>query len=438
VPGSWHPQMVDSGQLPPLGPASGTNPGSIGEVVIINDFAKATGGATIIALQEARELQRLGYKVTYICGDSPSPELAALGVEQVALGSLPLLEQPAWRAMADGLHNSAALRMIADWIARRDTPRTVYHLHNWSQILSPAVFDALKPVERRLVVTCHDFFNSCPNGGFTHYAKSSPCAARPLSVQCLTSQCDRRSALQKYWRTLRQVRLKQLADFGQSQASFTFLHERMQEKFIASAFPARHLLTLRNPVEAWTDRRIEAERNHGFIFVGRIGPDKGTDLAIGAASAAGQNLTIIGPGEIAVPSPHGSSRIETAGWCDRAEIASLASRARAIVVPSRVVEPFGLVLLEAAMSGLPVIVSDHAYLADEARELGFAMTFSISRPDELADLVSRLASDDELIARMSWAGFERAHRLCHSPASWTEQLTELFGQKLARAHDVYP
>lgn len=430
--------MAHSGQLSPLGPASAPDCGNIEEVVIVNDFAKATGGATIIALQEARELQRLGYKVTYICGDSRSPELAALGVEQVALGSSPLLEQPAWRAMAEGLHNSAAQRMIADWIARRDTPRTVYHLHNWSQILSPAVFDTLKPVERRLVVTCHDFFNSCPNGGFTHYAKSTPCASIPLSAQCLASQCDRRSALQKYWRTLRQIRLKQLARFGQSEASFTFLHERMQEKFIASAFPARHLLTLRNPVEAWTDRRIEAERNHGFIFVGRIGPDKGTDLAVGAASAGGQDLTIIGPGEIAVQTSHGGSRIKSAGWCDRAEIASLASRARAILVPSRVVEPFGLVLLEAAMSGLPVIVSDHAYLADEARELGFAMTFSISRPDELTGLVARLASDDELIARMSRAGYERAHELCHSPASWIEQLTELFGQKLARAQDVYP
>jgi glycosyltransferase involved in cell wall biosynthesis len=430
--------MGHSGPHSPLGPASAPDCDNIGEVVIVNDFAKATGGATIIALQEARELRRLGYKVTYICGDSPSSELAALGVDQVALGSSPLLEQPAWRAMADGLHNSAALRMVADWIARRDTSRTVYHLHNWSQILSPAVFDALKPVERRLVVTCHDFFNSCPNGGFTHYANSSPCAAVPLSVQCLASQCDRRSPLQKYWRTLRQVRLKQLAGFGQSQATFTFLHERMQEKFIASAFPARHLLTLRNPVEAWTDRRIEAERNNGFIFVGRIGPDKGTDLAIGAACAAGQDLTIIGPGEIVVQTPQGGSRIASAGWCDRAEIASLARRARAILVPSRVVEPFGLVLLEAAMSGLPVIVSDHAYLADEAKDLGFATTFSISRPDELAGLVARLASDDELIARMSRAGFERAHELCHSPASWTEQLTELFGQKLARAYDVYP
>lgn len=430
--------MEDTGEFAPLGPAAAPDRGSIGEVVIVNDFAKATGGATIIALQEARELRRLGYKVTYICGDNPSPELAALGVEQIALGSLPLLDQPAWRAMTDGLHNFAARRMIADWIARCDTPRTVYHLHNWSQILSPAVFDALKPVERRLVVTCHDFFNSCPNGGFTHYANSRPCTVSPLSVQCLASQCDRRSALQKYWRTLRQVRLKQLARFGQSQASFTFLHERMQEKFIASGFNARHLLTLRNPVEAWTDRRIEAERNHGFIFVGRIGPDKGADLAISAARAARQDLTLIGSGAVAVPSEQGDSRIESTGWCDRAEIASLASRARAILVPSRVVEPFGLVLLEAAMSGLPVIVSDHAYLASEASELGFAMTFPVERPDELAGLVSRLASDDDLIARMSRTGFEQAHALCHSPASWTAQLTQLFGQKLARADQVYP
>jgi hypothetical protein len=38
---------------------------------------------------------------------------------------------------------------VAAWIAQHDTPRTVYHLHGWLQILSPAVLHAAAPVRDR-------------------------------------------------------------------------------------------------------------------------------------------------------------------------------------------------------------------------------------------------------------------------------------------------
>lgn len=402
----------------------------IGEIVIVNDFAAAQGGATAVALLETRELRQRGYKVTFISGGHPSAELDRLGVAQVALGMASLLEQPVLRAMAQGVHNASAARMISQWIARHDTPHTVYHLHNWSQILSPAVFAALRPVEQRLVVTCHDFFNLCPNGGLTHYNTSRPCTARPLSVQCLASQCDRRNPAQKYWRTLRQLRLNASAGFRDSQATFTFLHDRMQARFVEGGFAADDLVTVPNPVEAWTEYRIEAEANQGFLFVGRVGRDKGADLAIRAARVSGQKLTIVGTGEIDQSLHQGDCDVHFAGWRDRAEIAVLARQARALIVPSRVVEPFGLVLLEAAMSGLPVIVSSHAYLASEASELGFAQAFDIDRDDALPGLLARFARDDTLVARMSRAGFEHAGGLCHSPPSWAEQLIRIFRAKL--------
>lgn len=406
------------------------DPESIREVVIVNDFATAQGGATAVAVLEARELRDRGFKVTFISGSDPSPELERIGVAQVTLGMAPLLDLPAWRAMTGGLHNAAAASMVARWISRHDTPHTVYHLHNWSQILSPAVFDALRPVEQRLIVTCHDFFNICPNGGFTHYGRSQPCPARPLSARCLSSQCDRRSPAQKYWRTLRHLNLADKAGFARSRATFTFLHDRMQSRFVDAGFAGQELVTLANPVEAWTGSRIEAERNHGFLFVGRIGRDKGADLAIRAARAAGQPLTLAGIGEIDGSAAPQDGTIRFAGWCNRDQIAALARQARALVVPSRIVEPFGLVVLEAAMSGLPVIVSSHAYLADEACDLGFAQAFDIDRDDDLPGLLGRFAHDDTMAARMSRAGFDHAHRLCHSPASWTDELVGLFRAKL--------
>lgn len=433
VPGSRTQTLLPDDWPPTAEMADARPPGPIGEVVIINDFANAQGGAAVIALQEAREFRRLGYKVTFICGDSPSSALAELGVVQVSLESSALLDLPVWRALAQGMHNAGAVRFITQWINRNDTPRTVYHLHNWSQIFSPAVFDALRQVENRLVVTCHDFFNICPNGGFMHYNESRPCGVRPLSVPCLLSQCDRRSSAQKYWRTLRHIHLNGAARFRDSRATFTFLHDRMQAKFIDSGFAASDLVTVPNPVEAWTDRRIEAERNEGFIFVGRIGRDKGADLAIRAACAAGQKLVLIGAGEIEASEHANDRNVQFVGWRNRDEIAEIARSARALIVPSRVVEPFGLVLLEAALSGLPVIVSSHAFLASEAVALGFGKAFHINENNGLAESLIQFADDDPMIERMSRAGFEHAKSLCHTPQSWIGELTRIFRQKLSRS-----
>jgi glycosyltransferase involved in cell wall biosynthesis len=405
------------------------------EIVIINDFSTAQGGATVIALLEARELRQRGHKVTWISGDGPSPELESIGVQQLALGSAPLLGQSVWRAMSDGLHNFGAAWAIANWIKRNDRPDTVYHLHNWSQILSPAVFDALRRVEERLVVTCHDFFNLCPNGGLTHFRDSAPCNLSPLSASCLVSQCDRRSPAQKYWRTLRHLRLNHAARFSDSAATFTFLHERMQERFVERGFSAPDLVTLRNPVDPWTQTRIEAENNQGFLFVGRIGPDKGADLAIAAASAARQQLTMVGGGEEEIPGSRGNPDVRFAGWLKPREVAQLAQTARALIVPSRVVEPFGLVVLEAAMSGLPVILSSHAFLAAESAELGFAKPFDVCNAHGLSEVLGVLASDDELVRSMSVAGFERAGTLCHTPASWIDELMRIFSGKLVQANE---
>jgi glycosyltransferase involved in cell wall biosynthesis len=405
---------------------------SIDNIVVINDFANALGGATVVALLAVKQYRRLGYPVTYISGAEPSAQLDELGVTQIALNSAPLLDLPARRAAMEGLHNRQAEQVIARWIRENDTGRTVYHLHNWSQILSPSIFRALRKVESRMVVTCHDFFNICPNGGFSHYRTSSPCHHRPLSAQCLTSQCDRRNAAQKYWRILRHMHLNSLARFGRSHSTFTFLHDRMRDKFVSSGFPANDLVSIPNPVEPWTTERIEAERNEGFLFVGRFGQDKGADLAIRAARAAGQKITLIGTGKLA-PGTVMDGNVEVAGWKSRAEIAEIARHARALIAPSRVTEPFGLVILEAAMSGLPVIVASHAYLAPDVLASGFGDTFNIDRRDHLTQRIAAFATDDERVAMMSQAGFERAHLHCHTPESWISKFLEIFEMKLEKA-----
>lgn len=398
---------------------------AIDRIVVIHDFAAPEGGAGIMAIMAAQEYARRGIPVTYFAGAIDGAGEGLSGIDLVGLNLARLLDQSPARAMAQGIHNRAARDCLRSWIAQNDTDHTVYHLHNWSQILSPAIFQGLHGVEERLVVTCHDFFNVCPNGGFTHFPRSQPCERKPLSLGCIASQCDRRSSVHKYWRIARQVHLNRLAKPARSKATFTFLHERMKAKFVESGFGANRMVTVANPVEPWSRERIPAEHNREFLFVGRLGCDKGADLAAAAAAQSGVLLTFVGEGELAESLRAAPGSLQLAGWCNRAGILEHARRARALIVPSRVVEPFGLVILEAAMSGLPVIVTDRAYLAADAERLGFGLSFDPSTPDRLSELISALAASDAQVAEMSHNGIAHSGELALSPPEWGDQLIGL-------------
>ncbi|MGB5076715.1 MAG: glycosyltransferase family 4 protein [Sphingorhabdus sp.] len=401
-------------------------PDGIERVVVIHDFASPEGGAGILAIQAAQEYQRRKIPVTYFAGAMEGAGDELEGIELVGLHGARLLDTSPARAIVQGFHNQAAHNCLRDWIAENDTGQTVYHLHNHSQILSPAIFAALAGVEDRLVVTCHDFFNICPNGGFTDFPRSLPCDLKPLSLRCLASQCDRRSSLHKYWRVARQIHLNRQARQVRSRATFTFIHDRMQEKFVDNGFSARRMVTIPNPVEPWSRARIPAEHNREFLFVGRLGSDKGADVAAEACVGAGVPLTFVGDGELEARLRAAGGEFKFAGWCNRAAILGHASRARALIVPSRVVEPFGLVIIEAAMSGLPVLVSDRAYLASDSQRLGFGQSFDPADPRSLTELVAGIATDDALVEQMSGNGFDRAGELALSVPEWSERFIGLF------------
>lgn len=408
----------------------------IERVVVIHDFASPEGGAGILAIRAAQEYKRRRIAVTYFAGSIDGADEGLDGIDIVGLHAARLLDTSPARAILQGFHNQAAHNCLSDWITKNDTDHTVYHLHNWSQILSPAIFAALEGVSDRLVVTCHDFFNICPNGGFTDFPRSQPCDLKPLSLGCLVSQCDRRSNAHKYWRVLRQGHLNRLARPVRSRATFTFLHDRMQAKFVGNGFSARRMVTIPNPVDPWSSERIEAESNREFLFVGRLGSDKGADLAVEACAGAAVPITLVGGGELEGRLRAGGRELHLAGWCNRTEILDHASRARALIVPSRVLEPFGLVIVEAAMSGLPVIVSERAYLAGDCQRLGFGLSFDPAQPSSLIEMVTKVANDDLMVAQMSSNGFVHAGSVALSVAEWSEQFILLFRNAIAERQTI--
>lgn len=112
-----------------------------------------------------------------------------------------------------------------------------------------------------------------------------------------------------------------------------------------------------------TRYHLASDKEDYLLFLGRFHPNKGVDLAIQVANRLGARLLI------AAPQPHPDQqsyfdeqvrprlnhRVQYLGEVTGKRKSELLARAHCVLMPDRWEEPFGLVALEAAASGAPVI-----------------------------------------------------------------------------------
>ncbi|WP_011581915.1 MULTISPECIES: glycosyltransferase family 4 protein [Chelativorans] len=400
-------------------------------VVIINDRSAAVGGASNLSLLLRTSLQEKGVPVTFFAGDQASP--AASGADTINLNGLHLLEQSRLAAFAAGIYNSSAYAALEQFIRSSDTTSTIYHVHGWSKILSPAIFRALGSVRQRVVLHAHDYFLVCPNGGFVNYPGLSVCNLRPMSMACLTTQCDKRGFHQKLWRSARHAVRQAVFDIRAKSAHIVLVHEGMRRYFDLAGVAGEHIVTVRNPVEPFLPEPAEPASSSDFFFIGRLEPEKGFEDAARAARMAGVPLQVIGDGAGRGLLNRDYPEIVLHGWKKREEIIPLIKRARAVVISSRVPEPFGLAALEALGSGIPVILPAEALLSNEIVEAGCGLSFKAGDVQGLSNAMRRLASDDSHVRRMGRIGFCAAPHMGNTAKGWADALMTLYASVLERS-----
>jgi D-inositol-3-phosphate glycosyltransferase len=169
------------------------------------------------------------------------------------------------------------------------------------------------------------------------------------------------------------------------------------------------------------DRRI-------LLFVGRIQPLKGPDMAVRALAGLRRDdamlILVGGASGAAGEATLGATRALAAelGVADRVVfvdpkphhlLSSYYRAADVVVVPSRS-ESFGLVALEAAACGVPVVASAVGGLLNVVHDGVTGVLVEGRQPERFARAVAQLLDDPIAAAEMGWAASVRARRFTWS------------------------
>jgi glycosyltransferase involved in cell wall biosynthesis len=328
-------------------------------VIILNDYCHINGGASKVAIDEACGLAAAGLRVIFIGACGPvCPELQNANLEVICLGQTELIKagkNPL--VMLQGLWNFKAASTMEKALKKLDRKNTIVHLHGYTKALTTSPVRVANGLGFKVVCTLHDFFIACPNGAQFDYVKCKPCPKRAMSLDCITTQCDKRHYIHKLYRVVRTFIQKKFGGLPGEVKNYITLSKQSVELLKTYLPIDSRFYPLENPIDIPKLPPVDVSANKAVVAVGRLDAEKGIEILLEAAKKAEISLTLVGDGPLrGLAESYGFCKVT--GWVAPAQVIEELSNARALVFPSMWYETYGLVVAEAAARGVASIVSD--------------------------------------------------------------------------------
>lgn len=364
-------------------------------IIIVNDFAHVNGGVGQVAFTSAKELSHRGYNVVLFTAVSPiDKSLECDGVKLVCLEQKDILaEKNRLKAIVQGCWNKKAYDSFSELLTQFSSSDTVIHLHGWMKALSPSILAVTAKSKFQVVLTLHDYFTFCPNGGLFDYQKKRICKVTPSSFSCLCTNCDSRSYPQKVWRFLRQQfqnyylnRNKKLSVIYISETN-----RMVSEKALENV--AKKWYFVQNPVEL-EENYVDISKNEKYLFMGRLSEEKGCALFCQAMKELNLKGIVVGDGYLKKELERKFPNVEFKGWLSGEEKRNVVSSAKCFVFPSLWYEGAPLTIVEMKSRGLPLIVPDKCAAAEEVEDEVSGYVFESGNINSLKVALLRMENSD--------------------------------------------
>jgi glycosyltransferase involved in cell wall biosynthesis len=236
----------------------------------------------------------------------------------------------------------------------RQTRPDVVHLHNPFPLISPYVVRVAKSEGVPVVQSVHNYRHSCPAGDFFRDgAVCVDCSGKAFPWPSIAHGCYRDSRAQSGVMAIA-ARLHHATWLMVDR--FLPVSEYVAEHLVKSGIPRERIVVRPNFA---LPRGAVRSLGSGFVFVGRLTPNKGTSLLISAWKESRlwqtQRLVVAGDGPDRNLILAASDRnVHYAGLVDQARCSALLDQAAVVVIPSLWYEGFPRVVAESFERGRPV------------------------------------------------------------------------------------
>ncbi len=331
---------------------------NVKNVVIINDFNYVQGGASKVAIDTAKILKNSNMNIYFFSAVNKEEENIE-GINYITTNQEEALKSNnKLKGAINGIYNFKAKNKLKQLLKTLDKRETIIHIHGWTKALSSSVFDVAFKMDFKVVLTLHDYFTACPNGGYFNYKTLEICKFNPLSLKCIKCNCDSRNYLVKLYRVIREFVQNKIVKLNKrlhycisiSNLSETILKQTLNKNI--------EIIKINNPVDMQKEQ-YEFQQNSEYIYIGRISKEKGTELFCKALKELNKTGIVVGDGPMKDELQKQYDNIKFVGWQSKEKIKEYLEIARAMIFTSLWYETMGLTALEALSKGVPVLVGDN-------------------------------------------------------------------------------
>lgn len=336
----------------------------VDHIFLINDYGKITGGQDLAAFEDFFSLKKAGLPVTLVTGVGPldSRLKNLIKGSHIHFDETDIFSQrKGFLGWMKGLINLRSLFFFLFLLKKHRGESLIFHFHSFTKFFTPFIPWFLRLCGQKVVFTINDYFLCCPNGALYNFKSNCICNLKPLSSNCLLSNCDARSYYHKLWRFFRSVLFfNNLIGIPALSNNFIFVSVFSKKVFlnILPRLKNKNISVLPNKISFCSKKRILVENNRTFVFVGRMVSSKGPEQLLEALTFLDLPGMFIGDGPLLLSCKQKYPQFTFCGWLNNRKIKRNLSSCRALVFPSLWYEAQPIVPQEALSLGIPVITSN--------------------------------------------------------------------------------
>ncbi len=353
-------------------------------------------------------------------------------------------EIASWSAAGKAL---VPIQMLWNDDVRRSLTRTlrsyrpaVVHVHNTFPLLSPSVLYASRAAGIPVVATLHNYRLVCPSGTLFREGRVCHDCIDRLPWPGIRHGCYRDSVVatasmatgllahRSAWRTM--------------VSAYVFISRAQRDIIARDGLPAERLFVKPNFVP-WV-APVPVAPAHRIVYAGRLTEEKGISLLmeawdryIGRTDESRLQLSVAGAGPLESKVAAWAATRPSVQWLGKLsqeECASLVATARAVVVPSRWEETFGLVAVEAMAARVPAVAPNHGSFPELITDGVDGVLFEPGDADALAGVMCDVQARREFYEGLGRVA-RRTYEERFSPEANMEELLRIYD--FAAEHRVH-